>query len=117
MITAPRPYLAAEDPIGPSGITENERYQHGHPDQHEDLAVLRRSRLPDRDALRHDIGIHADTQPGIGQPEQYQHQKERPGVLLLPEAAYQERGDGGDRDRHRRDQDDIRPGEPTLRVL
>src|ERR1700704_3956378 len=57
MIAAPGSHLAAEYPIGPRGIAENDRYQHGHADQHEELAAMGRCRLPDRDALRHDVGI------------------------------------------------------------
>src|ERR1019366_9853016 len=41
MIAAPGLDLAAEYPIGPRGIAENERYQTGKPEQHEDLAILR----------------------------------------------------------------------------
>src|ERR1700687_617645 len=81
MITAPGSHLAAEYPIGPRRVTENQRYQHGHADQHEELAALRRRRLPDGDALRHDIGIHADAKSGIGQQEQRQGQEER---LVIP---------------------------------
>src|SRR5229473_2407594 len=69
MVAAPGPDLAAEYPIGPSGITENEGHKDGDADQHEQLAVLRRCRLPDRDALRHNIGPHADAKSGIGQRE------------------------------------------------
>src|SRR5258706_12532254 len=86
MITALGPYLAAEYPIGPRGIAENERYQHGNAEQHEELAVPWRCRLPDGDALRHDIGPHADAEAGIGQREQSQRQKERPGSLFVGEA-------------------------------
>src|SRR5277367_6630234 len=43
MIAALGPDLAAENPIGPRGIAENERDQHGDAEQHEDLAALRRS--------------------------------------------------------------------------
>src|SRR5439155_25096961 len=60
MVSALRFHLAAKHPIGPGGIAEDQRYQHGNAEQHEDLAVRRRRGLPDRDALRHDIGIHAD---------------------------------------------------------
>ena len=109
MIAAPGLDLAAEHPIGPRGITENQRYQTGNAEQHEDLAVLRRCRLPDGDALRHDIGPHADAEPGVGQREQRQRQKERLIVLPVGEAAQQKRGDGRDRDRYRRSQDDVGP--------
>src|SRR5205085_8126087 len=47
VISALGPHLAAEDPIGPRRISQNERHQHGDAEQHEDLAVLRRGRLPD----------------------------------------------------------------------
>src|SRR5450759_1926758 len=117
MIAAPGLDLAAEYPIGPRGIAENQRYQTANAEQHEDLAVLRRCRLPDGDALRHDIGPHADAEPGIGQCEQRQRQKERLVVLPGGEAAQQQRGDGGYGDRHRRSQDHVRPGEPALRIL
>src|SRR5665647_2605724 len=39
VIAAPGLYLAAEYPIGPRGITENERHQTGDAEQHEDLAI------------------------------------------------------------------------------
>ena len=117
MIAAPGLHLAAEHPIGPRRIAENQRDQHGDAEQHEDLAVLRRGRLPDGDALRHDIGIHADAEAGIGQREQAQRQEERLVVLFPGEAAQQQNADAGDRDRHRRGQDDVRPGEPALRIL
>src|SRR6187200_3348277 len=51
MIAAPGPYLAAEDIIGPAGVAEDQRDQHGDADQHEGLAVLGRGRLPDGNAL------------------------------------------------------------------
>src|SRR5438034_6860640 len=70
VVAALAPYLAAEYPIGPGGVTEDQRYQHGNPEQQEDEAVLRCRRLPDGDALRHDIGMHADAEPRIGQREQ-----------------------------------------------
>src|SRR5262249_20016115 len=73
--------LAAEDPIGPTGIGEDERNQDRDSKEHEDLAVLGRSCLPDRDALRHDIGIHADAEANIRERKQCQRQEERPGVL------------------------------------
>src|ERR1700677_3536332 len=76
MIAAPGSYLAAKHPIGPRGVAEDQRHEHGHAEQHEDLAVLGRCRLPDGDALRHDIGPHADAEPGIGQRKQRQRQKE-----------------------------------------
>src|SRR5262249_49913658 len=44
-------HLAAEDPIGPSGVAEDQRYQDRHSDQHENLTVLRGGCLPDGDAL------------------------------------------------------------------
>src|SRR5205814_8154903 len=100
MIAALGPHLAAEYPIGPGGITQNQRYQHGNPDQQEAQTVLRRRRLPDRDALRHDIGIHADAESGIGQREQRQRQKERLIVPLAGEVAQPEYGNAGDRDRY-----------------
>src|SRR5687767_13512851 len=59
MVPALRFDLAAKHPIGPGSIAEDERDQSGDADQHEELAVLRCRRLPDRNALRHDIGIHA----------------------------------------------------------
>jgi len=37
MIAAPGPDLAAEDPIGPCGVTENRRHQHG--DAHPSLKI------------------------------------------------------------------------------
>src|SRR5205823_9557985 len=86
VISALGPHLAAEDPIGPRRISENERHQHGDAEQHEDLTVLRRGRLPDGDALRHDVGIHADPKPGIGEHEQRQRQEERLAILSLGEA-------------------------------
>src|SRR6202007_617201 len=55
--------LAAKHQIGPGGVAEDQRDQDGDADQHEELAVLRRGGLPDRDALRYDIGIHADAEP------------------------------------------------------
>src|SRR5947209_4037958 len=69
MIAALGPNLAAEDPISPPGVAEDQRYHDGHADQHQDLAVFRRRSLPDVDALRHDVRIHADAEPGIGQRE------------------------------------------------
>ena len=65
MMPAFRSYLATKHPIGPRGITEDQRDKHGDAEQQEDLAVLRCGRLPDRYALRHDVGIHADAKPGI----------------------------------------------------
>src|SRR5882762_4452415 len=117
MITALGSHLAAEYIIGPRRIAENERYQYGDADQHEDLAAAGRRRLPDGDALRHDIGPHADAEPGIGQREQRQRQKERPVVLLAGKAAQQQQGDAGYRNRYRRSEDDVRPGEPALRIF
>src|SRR4051794_22187688 len=46
MVAALRPDLAAEYPVGPCGITQDQRYHDGNADQHQDLAVLRRGRLP-----------------------------------------------------------------------
>src|SRR5580704_16882322 len=69
MITAFGPDLAAEYPIGPAGVAQNQRYQDGHAVQHEDLAALGRSRLPDGDAPRYDIRIPADAESEIGQRE------------------------------------------------
>ena len=60
MIAALGPDLAAKYPIDPRGIARNQRHQHGNADQDEDLAGLWRRRLPDGDALRRDLGIHAD---------------------------------------------------------
>src|SRR4051794_38922366 len=117
MIAALGSHLAAEHPIGPGGVTENEWYQNGHADQHEDLTVLRRRRLPDGDALRHDIRPHADAEPRIGQREQHEGQKERPIVLLVGEAAKQQPRHRRYSKRHRRGQDDIRPGEPAVGIL
>src|ERR1700687_278008 len=117
MITALGPYFAAEYPIGPRGVAENERYQHGNAEQHEELTVLWRCRLPDGDALRHDIGPHADAEAGIGQREQGQRQKERLLILSACEAAQQQDGNAGYRNRYRRSEDDVRPGEPALRIL
>src|SRR5258708_3864667 len=51
--------LAAKYPIGPAGVAEDQRHHDGDADQHQDLAVFRRCSLPDVDALRHDVGIHA----------------------------------------------------------
>src|SRR4051794_2632176 len=76
MIPASGSDLSAEDPIDPSGIAEDQRYQHGDANQHQELTVLRRGRLPDRDALRHDVGIHADAESRIGEHEQYERQQE-----------------------------------------
>src|SRR6202000_277454 len=70
MIPAPRPYLAPENPIGPPAITEDQREQHRDAEQQEDLAVLWRGRLPDRDALRHDERIYANGEPGVGERKQ-----------------------------------------------
>src|SRR6516225_12047119 len=81
MIAAFGSDLAAKYPIGPRGVGKNKRYQHGDTEQHEDLAGRGRSRLPNGDALRHDIGIHADAEPGIGEREQGERQKERPVIL------------------------------------
>src|SRR5579864_7990195 len=50
MITAPVPDLAAEHPVSPCGVAEDQRHQHADAEQHEDLAVLGRGGLPDRDA-------------------------------------------------------------------
>src|ERR1700710_2902101 len=57
--------LAAKYPIGPAGVAEDQRHHDGDADQHQDLAVFRCGRLPDVDALRHDVRVHADTEPGI----------------------------------------------------
>src|SRR4051794_4908546 len=67
MVAALRLDLAAKHVIGPRSIAENHRYQDGDTEQHEDLTVLGGCRLPDGDALRHDVRVHADTEPGIGQ--------------------------------------------------
>src|SRR6185312_14098033 len=90
MVAASVRDLAAENPIGPAGITEDQRHEYGHAEQHEDLAVFGRGRLPDRDALRYDIGPHADAETGIGQRKQQQRQKERSVVLPRGEAAQQQ---------------------------
>src|ERR1700704_6244187 len=102
MIAAFGPYLAAEYPIGPRGITENERDKNGNANQHEELAALGRCRLPDGDALRHDIGPHADAEASIGQREQRKRQKERLVIPLVGEAAQQQEGYAGYGDRYRR---------------
>src|SRR5947208_3658311 len=47
MVAALGPDLAAEYPVGPCGIAEDQRYHDGNADQHQDLAVLRGGRLPD----------------------------------------------------------------------
>src|SRR6201991_4530427 len=69
MVAALGLHLAAKHVICPGGIAENHRYQDGDTEQHEDLAVLGRSRLPDGDAARHDVRPHADAEAGIGKPE------------------------------------------------
>src|SRR5258707_13894621 len=114
MIAALGSHLAAEYPIGPGRVAENQWYQHRNPDQQEAQAALRRRRLPDGDALWHDIGIHADAEPGIGQREQRQRQKERLIVPSVGERAQQQNGNAGDRDPYRRGQDDAWPREPAL---
>src|SRR5689334_9289445 len=54
VIAVSGPDLAAKHPIGPGGIGEDQRDQHGDADQHEQLAVAWGGGLPDVDALRHD---------------------------------------------------------------
>src|SRR3546814_18828635 len=55
--------LAAEDPVGPGGVAEDQRDQHDRAYEHEYLAAFRRGRLPDRDAARNDVRPHRDGEP------------------------------------------------------
>src|SRR5689334_890851 len=48
MIARSRFDLAAEHPVAPAGIGENEGNQERHTDQQKELAVARRGGLPDR---------------------------------------------------------------------
>src|SRR3954451_22971582 len=66
MVAALRLDLAAKHVIGPRRITQYHRHQHRDTEQHEDLAIFWRCRLPDGDAARHDVGPYADAKPCVG---------------------------------------------------
>src|SRR3546814_13033107 len=78
--------LAAEDPVGPGGVAEDQRDQHDRAYEHEYLAAFRRGRLPDRDAARNDVRPHRDGEPDHRQGENDEREQERQPVTPPPDA-------------------------------
>ena len=70
-------HLAAEHPVRPAGVGEDDREQHHRADQHEAQARLRRRRLLDAQRTRHHVREHADAQAEKGQREQAEGEQER----------------------------------------
>src|SRR3954452_11993541 len=70
--------LAAEDPVRPCGVGEDQRYDHGGADQHEELARCRCRSVPDRDRARNDVGEYADPEPDKAKQEQCERDQEWP---------------------------------------
>src|SRR3954462_2122426 len=68
--------LAAEHPIGPAGISEDDRHQHSGAGEHEALARIRRGRLPDRDPAWNDVGPDRDGEARHGEQEQQEADQE-----------------------------------------
>jgi hypothetical protein len=56
MITCVGPDLAAEYPIRPGGVAEDDRQQKQRAEDQEGLRTRRRGRVPQADARRHDVG-------------------------------------------------------------
>src|SRR3954447_20552306 len=69
--------LAAEHPIGPAGVSENDRHDDDSPDQHEQLALWRSGGVPDRHRTRHDIGVNADPKSDEAEKEESERKEER----------------------------------------
>src|SRR3546814_5729122 len=68
--------LAAENPIGPGGVANNQRHGDCHADEHEDLASLGRGGIPNRHGRRYDVRPHRYAEPGHTEEEQRQAEPE-----------------------------------------
>src|SRR3546814_9732204 len=94
--------LAAEDPVGPGGVAEDQRDQHDRAYEHEYLAAFRLGRLPDRDAARNDVRPHRDGEPDHRPGEHDEREQERhpgPPPPDDPPQGYRRRADKA-RNRH-----------------
>ena len=60
MVSPNRLNFPTEHPIGIGGVGKDQRHQHHRANQQERQAVVRRSGVPDRHRVGHDVGINAD---------------------------------------------------------
>src|SRR4051812_1240298 len=66
--------LAAENPIGITRVSNDNRHEHRRTHQHEDLACFWRRSLPDRDLLGYNVREH--TNPEANKAEQKQCERD-----------------------------------------
>src|SRR5262245_42022501 len=76
MITCPSIHLAAEYPIRVACVAEDDRQKHCRADEEKLQALIRRGRVPQRDAWWNDVRIDADAEPNIAEDEQRKRQHE-----------------------------------------
>ena len=96
------PHFAAEDPVGPSGVADDQWHGDGDPDEHEYLATFRCGGIPDGKGRRHDIGPDRDSQTGHAEEEHAERQPEGLAVPLGRQRTKQQERHYARCDRHRR---------------
>ena len=86
------PDLAAEHPVGPAGIGDDQRHRYRDADQHKYLASLGSGRIPDRHTAWHQVRPHAYAQARHTKDEDTERKQERCRVVIPRKRAKQKSG-------------------------
>src|SRR5579862_388885 len=117
VITKFTAHFAAEDPIRPGGVHQDDRQEKQRADQEKRLRAWRRGRLPQRVMIGHDHRPQADANA------EERHHKQRDGaekwcqfISARERVPFPDRDCRSD-DRNGRKQEDIRPAKPAARDI
>src|SRR6201996_2220247 len=109
--------LAAEHPVCPTGVDQDDRDNDHRADQQEELTRLGSRGIPDGDGSRNDIRVNGDAQPDESEQEQTQREKKRQLFGATPQPPEEDDRGNEHEQGHLSRQENSRHRKPTAPVV